>query len=414
MKKRFLFCCLFSLAAPALYAGGEGLSLARARSLALAQNPAFLSLQQEAEAAQGRLRAAGGWGAATLAFEREDFGASGPEGMPQPVETLALSVPLPLGGKRGAARAAGRAGVHIAEAEIEAARRDLLAEVEVAFGEAVGARDRLALAQENLETATRTADAVGALVEAGEVSPIEADRAAVELSRGRIAREAASRAKSQSYRRLASLMGLMRPDFEEVEGSLPETAHLPAEPTSLEGHPLLRKLSHAEEGLAAETHLAKRGWWPEPELTFGARRYDDPGGHAFVAGFALSLPSPSQTVGAVLEAQARERQGMLARREGELRLHADLLSARAEVEGALAEATSLREDALPLARTVYEAFYEGYGLGRFGLLDLLEAQRTLQEVKAEYIDALVALNNARAEWERLVPPSPSPETGVTP
>ena len=51
----------------------------------------------------------------------------------------------------------------------------------------------------------------------------------------------------------------------------------------------------------------------------------------------------------------------------------------------------------------------GYREGKFGQLDLLDAERTLAETRLAAIDALAAYQNARAQLERL--PAPAPDQG---
>ena len=48
----------------------------------------------------------------------------------------------------------------------------------------------------------------------------------------------------------------------------------------------------------------------------------------------------------------------------------------------------------------------GYREGKFGQLDLLDAERTLAETKLAAIDALAAYHNAKARLERLTALAP--------
>ena len=57
---------------------------------------------------------------------------------------------------------------------------------------------------------------------------------------------------------------------------------------------------------------------------------------------------------------------------------------------------------MPGARRVLEATSEGYRQGKFSLLDVLDAQRTLFEARGQYIEALATYHKAVAEAERLI------------
>ena len=69
---------------------------------------------------------------------------------------------------------------------------------------------------------------------------------------------------------------------------------------------------------------------------------------------------------------------------------------------AYTEVTTLREDVLPAAQENFDATEEGYREGKFDLLTVLDAQRTLFETTNQYVDALLAYHQTRAEVERLI------------
>ena len=57
---------------------------------------------------------------------------------------------------------------------------------------------------------------------------------------------------------------------------------------------------------------------------------------------------------------------------------------------------------LPGARSAFDAVSEGYRLGRFGLLDVLDSQRTLFEARHEYLRAATDYHKAVVDVERLI------------
>ena len=56
----------------------------------------------------------------------------------------------------------------------------------------------------------------------------------------------------------------------------------------------------------------------------------------------------------------------------------------------------------PEAVQAFEAAQEGYRQGKFSYLMVLDAQRTLFELKQQYIDTLADYHTSRAALERLV------------
>ena len=79
-----------------------------------------------------------------------------------------------------------------------------------------------------------------------------------------------------------------------------------------------------------------------------------------------------------------------------------LVSAYHSLSNSYAEAVELQNNILQGAETVFEASREGYSQGKLDYLNVLDAQRTLSEARAEYIEALAAYHNSRADVERLI------------
>jgi cobalt-zinc-cadmium efflux system outer membrane protein len=121
-----------------------------------------------------------------------------------------------------------------------------------------------------------------------------------------------------------------------------------------------------------------------------------------VFSFSLPLPVVNRNQGAILEAQYRLAKAEEERRAAVVRVRTALAAAYATLTTAFAEATTLREESIPGARRVFEATSEGYRQGKFSLLDVLDAQRTLFEAKGQYIEALATYHKAVAEAERLI------------
>jgi outer membrane protein, heavy metal efflux system len=85
-----------------------------------------------------------------------------------------------------------------------------------------------------------------------------------------------------------------------------------------------------------------------------------------------------------------------------VRVLTELGATYAELSSAFTEATTLQTDVLPGAQSAFEAFSEGYRQGKFGFLDVLDAQRTLFEARGRYLEALTAYHRAVADMKRLI------------
>ena len=66
------------------------------------------------------------------------------------------------------------------------------------------------------------------------------------------------------------------------------------------------------------------------------------------------------------------------------------------------EASTLKDHILPEAQKAYNVINDGYLMGRFDFLDVLDAQRTLFEARGQYLRALTDFHIITAEIERLI------------
>jgi cobalt-zinc-cadmium efflux system outer membrane protein len=64
------------------------------------------------------------------------------------------------------------------------------------------------------------------------------------------------------------------------------------------------------------------------------------------------------------------------------------------------EVTTLQNEVLPAAEEAFQATQAGYRLGKFGLFDVLDVQRTLFETRGRYLEALATYHKAVADLER--------------
>jgi cobalt-zinc-cadmium efflux system outer membrane protein len=141
----------------------------------------------------------------------------------------------------------------------------------------------------------------------------------------------------------------------------------------------------------------------KPDLTFSAgfRRVNIEDTSAWVAGVSIPLPLFDKRQGAVAEARIRVEQAFSEQKALERRLRADIARVRHEHEMALLESTSLTGTVLPAARNVLSATEEGYRLGKFEYLNVLDAQRTYAELQRRYIEAVASGLKAAIEMERM-------------
>lgn len=381
----------------------SGITLEAARARALERNPSLAAAISAARSAGGAWRQARAWSNPELTVEAEEFGGDR-SGWDEASFTWSLTERLELFGTRGARARAGRFGYEAAEAELEHARLEVSAEAERRFYGVLAGQERLAARAEMERVAAEALAAVRSLVEAGEVSPVEAERAEAEQARASIAHRTAVVDLAGARRSLAYLWGDAIPDFTHAVGTLEALHALPPRDSLVAPggvSPELRRWNAEVSRAGEERALARRGRWPEIALGAGVRRNSGAGEYAYVASIGLALPLLDRGAGAVEQADAEAAQRSARRREAEVRLAGELATVAETLENTAGAAETMRGSVLPRAQAVREALDEGYRQGKFGLLDLLDAQRTWIEARLQYIDLLEELGSAHAQLGRL-------------
>ncbi len=411
LTPRVLFM-LVALHAP-LVAAREPVTLDQARARALAAHPGLQAAELRVAAAEGAVAQAGRPPNPDLELEGENLGGDLPTTGAAEL-TLSLGQTLETGGKRRLRVAEAQAARAVRAAEVEVVRRELLFRVDQAFIAVLTAQERLVIAEEAAATAAEVAATVAAMVEAGEVSPIEATRAQAETA---VAAAAATRVRSlleAAGARLAALWaGSEQPG---AAADLARVVELPAgwreraDPSAL---PELGRLTAESELGAAAAERLRRQAVPDLELGAGYRRLRETGDDTFVVSVGLSLPLFDRSLGAAAEAEALAAASLKDREAESAEAAAELRAARAELEQAGLEVGLVVDEVLPAAREVYQAVREGYALGEFRLLDLLEARRALAEARTRQVEALERQALARARLLRFLTP-PALSAGGTP
>ncbi len=380
------------------------ITLEEARRLALDANPGVTARTLEVAAADGAARQARAWPNPEISLEIEDFGGDLPAfSESQTTWSVNQRIELPLT-RRATGEAASRE-LQIAALDLERAKLDLLAEVDRRFVTLLAEQLRLEVARENERTADTLLSAVSSLVNAGEVSPIEEDRAQADRARAGIEVRRAETAAARAGVELASLWGGTASSTCRAEGTLEGDPALPADADldSLDfDAPDLARWDAEIARSEAELRMRRLSRFPDLTVTGGWRRFNGPRERTWTASAALALPLWDRNGGAVSDAAARLAQASVARQAARLQVLAERRIARNALAGSIDAVRVYRASMLPEVRRAYEAVSEGYRRGKFPLIDLLDARRLLAETELGYIGALLELQSARIDLERLL------------
>ena len=398
-------------------------SLRETIALALFHNPRLAAFAWEVRAREAAAVQASQRPNPALEILLSDFGArqfagGGINEAVQRQVTIQLSQLIELGGKRAARLALADRERDLAAWDYETVRIDVLTDVSRAFTDVLAAQETVSLTEETAQLVEHVQESVSARVIAGVVSPIEETRATVALAAVRIESARARRALAASRTRLALLWGSSTPAFRVVVGDLTsEPAPLPRFADlmgQIEQSPELARwaaeLSQREAALAVERSQRV----PDVSVAAGYRRFTDVDSNAFLVGASIPLPFFDRNRGGIEEARSRVAKVYEERRAAQARGTAALADAYEVLASAYDEVAALRSGVLPGSEHAFDAVTEGYRLGRFDFLDVLDAQRTLIGAGRQHLRALSDYHKAVANVERLIgAPLPVPADAPT-
>jgi cobalt-zinc-cadmium efflux system outer membrane protein len=395
-----------SYEAPLVEEPTGSISLREALVLALAKNPDLAAFSWEVRAREARMLQAGLLPNPDLSVLAEDVGGSGDfRGVQQTQTTITLSQLIELGGKRSARRQATSLARDLAGWDYEVKRIEILTQVSQAFNETLAAQQRLILAEELVGLAEEVTRSVSERVKAGKVSPIEETKANIALSSVQIDRERARLALEAARKRLAATWGSATARFDRVEGDLDQVVPLPSLERLVERlarNPLLARWATEMAQRQALVQVERANAIPNITISGGYRRLNETDDNTVVIGVSIPLPLFNRNQGSIVEARHRLAKAEAERRAAEVRVTSTLSDAYKALATAHAEAVGLRVNVIPAAQSAFEGINEGYRMGKFGYLDVLDAQRTLFDARARYLQAVTDYHRAVAEVERLI------------
>ena len=134
----------------------------------------------------------------------------------------------------------------------------------------------------------------------------------------------------------------------------------------------------------------------------GYRRFREGGENALVVGISVPLPIFNRNQGGILEARYQLSQSEREQQSAEARLATLLSEAEKTLSTSYTEVITLKDSVIPASQSAFDAINEGYRLGKFGFLNVLDAQRTLFDAKLRYLRALTDYHKAVADVEGLI------------
>jgi len=384
---------------------GDGITLRQALALTLERNPDLAAFPWQLRASDANVQQVGRRPNPELGLQLEDvLGTRDFSGFERTQATLELSQLLELGGKRSQRVEVASRARDLVVSEYDVAGVDILGEVARRFIQVVADQHEVDLARTTTQLSDTTLSVVRQRVRAAKVSSVEETKARVALARSRIVLARAEHRLAASRAQLAAMWGDPRPAFARAEADLFSRRTVPAYDelagrvaASLE---IARWASEARLR-EAEIRLANSKRTPDVTLSVGARRLESDDAETFLMGAILPLPLFDRKQGAIAEARALLEKSAAQRQAAETRLLAMLFGLHEQLLQAASEMEAIEADILPQAEEALTISQQGFVQGRFSFLELLDAQRTLTEVRREQIDAAASYHRVVVEIEAL-------------
>lgn len=400
------------------------LTLRQAMALAVMRNPELRAFGWDVRRAEAQALQAGLGPNPELEVEFENFAGSGPFSGTDSLETtVSLAQTFPLGGDIAHRREVARYQSRLAGWDYESARLEVLTDVTQRYIAVLAGQRRIEVAREAMQLAEQVQTTTKKRIDAGAAPPIEAARASVPVATSQVALKRAERQLEAARKQLALTWASSEPTFTGLAGSLDD---LKPPPTAerlvslINQNPSVARWATEISARRAEARLAEAEAVPDLTGRIGLRDDRAEDAQALVIGISLPLPIFDRRQGDILAARLGAASAGQRQREAELRLESMLSEAYTRLVNAHDEAMALRDIALPPATEAFTVTRRAFEKGDLTFLDVLDAERTLVELRTQYLDALAAYHEAVAEIEGLVgrpldqlttaPGTPSTET----
>lgn len=393
--------------------GGEGLSAlsaAQATALALAHNRELAAARRAVEAARADLTTAGERPNASLSLNttsinpQTGIGAGGPWN--KTVDTVVRVDQLfERGDKRELRIAAAGQGVAASRADLADTERRTRSATLMAYYDLLLAQRRVAILRDTAALARRTLAAAEKRLGAGDVSPTDVARIRVDALRtdNDLRQGEADLSRAQST--LAYLLGAEKAAARLVatdEWPVPQPPPPAAALDALVAGRADVKAAEARMRMADRLRDLVRAQRTR-DVTVGVQyeHFPPDGRNLYGVGVSIPLFTGSYFQGEVRRAEVDRAAAEDAYARARAQAYTDIAQARADLQSAADRARRFRGDILEQARKAGDAAEFAYLHGALGVMDLLDARRTLKATlldaegaQADYAKALAAWNNA--------------------
>ncbi|MCW5968687.1 MAG: TolC family protein [Blastocatellales bacterium] len=381
---------------------------------ALSANAELAAVRLEVERARARLRQAGLRPNPIFDFELQRGVLNSPG---ERVNSVGISAPLELGGKRRRRIDLAQVELELAHAEIAERERRLAAEVRAAYVEVLAAQRELDITEGLNRLDAQTVKVVEARVSEGDAALIEVNLLRVELERLRSRRALVEGRWQAASIRLKTLVGIplieplkIREELAQPILRNPPTAPEAAVEIALRTRPDLQMARLMEEAAQAGFKLAQVQAVPDIIISarYGANQstFDStPIGlltdrdKIFSVGVSIPIPLFNRNQGAKAETAIQIAQAQRRREFIEAVVRAEVAGALARYQSSQAALVVFEQGVIARSNDNIRAIRGAYAVGAFRVTELIAEQRRLLDAEREYTEALAERYRALADLQ---------------
>lgn len=405
-----LFAVWLLLAAPPLLAAEPPastapLTLTEAANRVLDQNPRLKAGTFRREAAAAELEAAGLNPQWSLELDVEDVLGTGiAKGLDASQTTLSLARILRSADFRDSRMSVASSRRNALDVELASERLDLLALLARRYLDVVFWQARRALSDQAVTTWERATGLALERERAGAATSIHRLRTEMQASRAKLELEDAEHELAAARTLLAATWGATEADFGAATASLCSVVDLASFESlaqQIEANPNLLRYATEQRLHEAEALLAAARNQPAWSLSAGVRYLALTDDAAFVVGASVPLGGDARAKPEIQRSRALREQSILDEQQAIAEARATLYELYLQARHSTHEVEVLANDILPKAEEVLAQVEDGYRLGRFGHLELMNAQAELLEARAARLDACTTHHRFLIDIERL-------------
>ncbi|MFO7936857.1 MAG: TolC family protein [Kiritimatiellia bacterium] len=383
----------------------EELSLEQVMALALMKNPSLESYSYSMRAAEARILQSRVFPNPGLELEIESLGRDGKKYSETAEPGIMLGQLIELGGKRRARIDTARAKGELAALEYECRKIDVMTAATLCFTDVLFSQQRLELADGVLSIAEQTSRTVDERVKAGKESPVQSSKADAELELARLEYSEAQTDLDTRRRALSMMWGAEDVHFKTVSGStgiikgdIPDLGALQGQ---LDMNPELVLADARVKISESELSVEKAARIPDVTVGAGVKQFEEDDTHALIVGIGLPLPLFDRNEGNIAAAEHELARADADRRAVKLDVLNRLADAYSVYVSSRNRAYVLQSKVVTAAERIYDSACTGYKEGKLELLDVLDAQRSLYEVKEKLISTLHEYHKALCRIDRI-------------